>query len=370
MRQGGFMSEEKKGTAKKASSKAKRIALIVAASLVGVSAASVLSAITIYDSVFERYERPDYALYPGLYSYERVADRLPRETFRIPSGDVMLQAYYYPSENARGLIVLAHGFHAGADDYLPLILAMVEREYAVLTYDVTGVYSSEGESVVGMCQSLRDLDCVLTYAGREERFSAMAKFVIGHSWGGYAASSVLALHSEIQGAALLAPMNNGSQMILEKGEQYAGKVAYSAKPIFDTYQRILFGNYVKYNGVVGINSTDAPILIAQGVDDTVITPDGQSITAHLPELTNPNITLYWGKGSQGSHTGIWHSTEAEEYARVVKSQLKLRELELERALNDEEKKEFYATVDHELYSGVNEELMDLIVQTFEKGLNS
>ena len=361
------MTQEPKG---KKLSKAQKVALIVAASLVGVSFASVLSAVTIYDSFFERYERPQYSLTPGLYCYERVQDRLPREMFTIPSSDLMLQAYYYPSENARGLIVLAHGFHAGADDYLPLILAMVERGYAVLTYDVTGVYSSEGESVVGMCQSLCDLDTVLTFAGKEEPFASMPKFIIGHSWGGYASASVLALHSEVQGVALLAPMNNGTTMMIEKGEQYAGKMAYTAKPIFDVYQKILFGEYVKYNGVMGINSTDAPVLIAQGVDDTVITPDGQSITAHLSEITNPNVTLYWGKGSQGSHTGIWHSAEAEEYARVVKSQMKLRELELGRALSDEEKAQIISTVDHELYSAVNEELMDLIVETFDKGLTA
>ena len=356
------------GEEKKISSKAKRIAMIVAASLVGVSVTTVISAICVYDSFFERYERPDYALYPGLYCYERVAESLPRELLKIPSGENMLQGYYYPSPSAKGLVVLAHGFHAGADDYIPLILEIVKRGYAVLTYDVTGTYSSEGESIIGMCQSVCDLDRVLTFAAKEAPFSEMPKFVLGHSWGGYAASSVLALHSEVRAAVLLAPMNNGVTMMVEKGEQYAGKLAYTGKPIMDTYQRILFGNYVKYNGVAGINSTDIPILIAQGVDDTVITPDGQSITAHLGELTNPNVTVYWGKGSQGSHTGIWHSDASEEYQRVVKSELKLRELTLGRALTDEEKKEFYSSVDHALYSEVNGELLDLIIQTLNQGL--
>lgn len=349
--------------------RAKRIAIVVAASLVGVSVTTVLSTICIYDSFFDRYERPDYALYPGMYCYDRFGGSLPRETFNIPSGDNMLMAYYYPAENSRGLAVLAHGFHSGADDYLPLIKAVVERGFSVLTYDITGVYSSGGDGMVGMCQSLRDLDRVLTFAGEDERFAPMPKFVIGHSWGGYAASSALALHSEIKAAALIAPMNNGATVMLEKGEQYAGKVAYAAKPIFGSYQRILFGDYVNYNGVVGINSTTAPVLIAQGIDDTVITPNGQSVTAHLDELTNPNVTLYWGKGSQGSHTGIWHSVESEEYQRQISSCIKKMEMELDRELTSNEKAEIYATVDHNLYSEVNPELIDLIIQTFEKGLN-
>lgn len=350
-------------------SKAKRIAAVIAASLVGVSVTTVLTTICIYDSFFDRYYRPDYSLYPGMYCYDRFGGSLPRETFSIPSGDNMLAAYYYPAEASRGLAVLAHGFRSGADDYLPLIKAVVDRGYSVLTYDVTGVYSSGGDSMIGMCQSLRDLDRVLTFAGKDHRFASMPKFVIGHSWGGYAASSVLALHSEVKAAALIAPMNNGATVMLEKGEQYAGKVAYAAKPIFASYQKILFGDYVNYNGVVGINSTDVPVLIAQGVDDTVITPDGQSVTAHLDELTNSSVTLYWGKGSQGSHTGIWHSVESEEYQRQIAGCIKKMEMELGRELTSSEKAEIYATVDHNLYSQVNLQLIELIIQTFEKGLN-
>ena len=363
------MPKENNAKAEASRSKAKRIAAVIAASLVGVSVTTVLTTICIYDSFFDRYYRPDYSLYPGMYCYDRFDGRLPRETFNIQSGDNMLMAYYYPAESSRGLVVLAHGFRSGADDYLPLIKAVVERGFSVLTYDVTGVYSSEGDSMIGMCQSLCDIDRVLTFAGKDERFASMPKFVLGHSWGGYAASSVLALHGEIKGAALIAPMNNGATVMLEKGEEHAGKIAYSAKPIFAGYQRMLFGDYVNYNGVVGINSTDVPVLIAQGVDDTVITPNGQSITAHLDELTNPNVTLYWGRGVQGSHTGIWHSVESEEYRQQIDECVKKMEGELDRKLTDSERAEIYSTVDHELYSAVNPELVDLIIQTFEKGLS-
>ena len=362
------MSEKKSVKNTKTKARAKRIAMVAAASLVGISVTTITATICVYDTFFERYERPNYAIYPGLYSYDRISNSLKRETFRIPSGDNKLAAYLYRAVGSNRLVVLAHGFHAGADDYLPLIEAIVNRGYSVLTYDVTGVYSSEGESGIGMCQSLVDLDNVLNFVRDDPRFASMAKLLIGHSWGGYAAASALALHPEVRAAALIAPMNDGSNIMVEKGEQYVGKPSKTAKPVFDAYQRILFGDYVKYNGVVGINSTDAHILIAQGLDDKVITQDGQSITAHLDELTNPNVTLYWGMGSQGSHTGIWHSVESEEYRRVVACQVNKRQLELKRNLTEEELSEIYATVDHRLYSGVNTELVDLIIKTFENGL--
>ncbi|MBR5279338.1 MAG: hypothetical protein IKU26_00005, partial [Clostridia bacterium] len=99
---------------------AKTIAIVTAA-VVGISAISIAQTIAIYDSFFPRYERPDPALTPGMYIYERFEGSLPRETFSIPSGDNQLAAYYYAVENPRALAVTVHGRHAGGDDLLPLI---------------------------------------------------------------------------------------------------------------------------------------------------------------------------------------------------------------------------------------------------------
>ena len=346
----------------------KKVAIAVLASLAGVSVTEVAAAVVAYDAIFPRYERPDYRITAGLYDYSRISDVLPREVMRYPSREAELCGYYYAVENPRGLVVVAHGFHAGADEYLPIIEVMVQAGYAVFTYDVTGTYDSEGDSVIGMCQSLIDLDYALNFVKNNAIGRGLPIFLIGHSWGGYAAASVMALHPDVKGCALLAPMYNGATMMVEKGEQYVGKLAYMSKPVFDVYQRMLFGDYVKYNGVMGISATTANVLIAQGIDDAVITMDGQSITAHRGEITNPNVTYYFGRGSQGSHTGIWHSDAAEEYARKLQSDIKRFEIENGRKMTYEEQVAFYGTVDHRLYSEVNGELMALILATFEKGL--
>ena len=360
-------TEAKSGAKEK---RLKKIVAIVAASLVGINVAGIAATISGYDAYFKRYERPDYSLYPGLYCYDRVKDTLEREVFTIKSGENDLAAYYYPAENAEGLVVLAHGIHAGADDYIPLIEAIVDGGFAVLTYDVTGNYNSGGDSVIGMCQSLCDIDVVLDYARDTAPFCDMPKLVIGHSWGGYAAGSALALHSEICAAVLLAPMNDGTTIMVETAERYAGEIAYTAKPIFDVYQKYLFGDYVNYNALIGINSTTVPVLIAQGTSDDIITHDGLSVTAHLDEITNPNVTVYWGEGYQGSHTGIWHSDDAEAYVKAVADDIAAKEAALGRSLTNEELAEYYSTVDHRRYSDVNKELIDLILATFRDGVEN
>ena len=279
-----------------------------------------------------------------------------------------MKGYYYPSAQSKGIVVVAHGYHAGADDYIPLIEYMVNNHYSVFTYDMTGTYDSEGDNLVGWCQSLVDIDYALQYISRTEPYSSQPLFLIGHSWGGYAVTSVLSIHKNIRACVGIAPMNNGSTIMMEKGEQYVGKIANMPKPIISVYQKLLFKDYVQYNGVKGINSVDIPILIAQGIEDTTITYGEQSIMAHKNEITNPNVRYYEGLGLQGGHDSVWHSVDSIVYQNEVKSQLKKLELQKKDQLTVEEQREFYKLVDHALYSQINQQLMEQIIDMFNEAL--
>ena len=342
----------------------KKIVTALLASMTGFSGAVIGASVLAYDACFPRYERPDYAVTAGNYYYERVRAHLPRKEFTFPSRSATLKGYYYPTATARGLVVVAHGYHAGADDYVPLIEYFVQNGYNVFSYDVTGTYDSEGEGNVGWCQSLVDLDYALTFIQKTAPYSGQKLYLVGHSWGGYAVSSVLSLHKEVRACACIAPMNNGSTIMLEKGEQYVGKAAKAPAPIINAYQKLLFKDYTKYSGVLGINSVDIPVLIAQGVNDNVITYNGQSIMAHKDELTNPNVRYYVGKGLQGGHDSVWHSMESIVYQNEVESERRLLEMQKGGKLSYEQEAEFTSTLDHDLYSAVNVELMQQILEMF------
>ena len=363
------MSAEKNNVASKKNNKTAKAIAAVTAVLVGVSATSIISAVTAYDAFFPRYERPDYALYPGMYSYVRYEGSLPRKTFYIPSGENSLCAYYYPVDNPRALAVVVHGIHAGADDLLPIIERLAEEGYAVLSYDATATYSSTGDDGIGMCQFIRDLDSVLNYLSSDTMFSNMPVVLIGHSLGGNAVASNLALHSEVKAAVCISAMNDASTLMVETSRKYVDNIAYTIQPIFEVYQNYLFGEFTEYNAVRGINSTDIPVLIAQGMNDDVIPNDTLAVTAYLDEITNPNVSLYYADGLQGTHTGIWHSLDAEEYALQVNKELAKKESEKGRELTYEEKAEFYSKIDHRRYSAVNEELFSQILKTFENGIS-
>lgn len=347
--------------------KAKTISLI--ATLTGLSTAVCIGAVTLYDSFFKRQEKKELYAYYGEFDYSRVKDKINRQLFTFKSGKNTLQGYFYEALNSKGIVVVSHGMHAGADDYLPFIIYLVEHQYSVFTYDSTGTYLSEGKSTIGMCTPLVDLDYALRFLNERTEFKEKPIFLFGHSWGGYAATSVLSIHKNIKACAAIAPFNSGYTLIMEKGEQYAGKFAGGLPKVFlEVYQAYLFKDYIKYSGVKGINDTNIPVLIAHGIDDKIIDIDYQSIISHKDEIRKENVYYYIGEGLQSGHNTILHSENAIKYQEYINKKYKQIKKELDRELTKEEKIDFCNLVDHRLYSEVNFELMDQIISLYDKTL--
>jgi alpha-beta hydrolase superfamily lysophospholipase len=337
----------------------------------GLQIGTILGAKALYDSFFPRYEKRDINTVFGEFDYSRVDEKLPRTTFFFPSGPWKLQGYFYPCYGTKKMVVVCHGMRACSDDYLPFIAYFVRSGYAVFSYDCQGTCASEGDSTVGMCTPLVNLDHALTYIKNDRQLSQYQLYLFGHSWGGYAVTSVLSLHKNICGCAAVAPFNSGYTLIAEKGEQYAGSLTDSLaggfpKNFLNTYQAMLFKDYTKFDAVKGINSTDMPVLIAHGTRDSVISFQHQSVISHKDEIRQKNVTYYVGTDAHGGHNTILHSERAVAYQKQVEQELKQLKKECDRELTQAEKAAFCKRVDHALYSEVNTELMQAIVDMFNK----
>ena len=350
---------------KKGSKIKKKVLLATAAALTGPSATAVVGATFGYDAMLGRYDRPDYALTAGVRCLSRVKSNLQRELRSFCSDEVRLQGYYYPARAPKGLTVVCHGIHAGADDYLPIVEYMVKAGYSVFAFDYKGTYDSDGEGTVGMCESLVDLDHALDYVESQREFDNLPITLIGHSWGGYAVASVLPLHKRVAACATIAAPNNGYTLILEKGEQYAGLLASKGIPqaFLNVYQKILFGKYTEFDSVQGINSADIPVLIAHGDSDNVIDINLQAIYAHKDEIRKDKVEYYCATGLQGGHDTVWHSKASAQYRREMDG--KIKAVKKDKDMPYEEKVAFFDTIDHRLYSEVNAELMKKIVKRFD-----
>lgn len=355
------MNENDDEKKEKLSSKAK-IAIGAIATTAGIGAA-IFGATSLYNSIFSRYERPNYDEKVGIYNYALVQRNLPREEISFYSDNVRLQAYYYKVQNPKGLVIISHGLHAGGDDYLPIVIFFHQNNYNVFSYDYKGTYNSEGKSTVGMSESLVDLDYAIRFIKTDSRFSGLKIFLVGHSWGAFASAAVLSLQKGISGAACIAGFNNGYTLIREKGFQYGGELASEGLPrmFLDTYQKYLFKDYAKYDAVSGINSSQIPVFIAHGENDKVIDFQLQSIIRHANEFRNPKVQYYIGKGLQSGHDSIWHSENSIKYQKEVDKKLK----EISKNGTENDKINYCKTVNNELYSEINYDLFNKILTMFD-----
>ena len=319
-----------------------------------------------YEKMFGRYERPDYSVTPGLRTYERVADRLPRQRFTFRSDDVECAGYFYPAKPSKGLVAFAHGLHAGADDYLSVFEFFVKNGYSVIAFDTKGTYDSKGNSTVGLSEALVELDHLLDLVKEEPTLSKFPLFVCGHSCGGGAVTAVLSLHPEIRGCTGIAAMKDANQMIVGKGFIYSSILGLPEQVMttafLESQQKKLFGDYTECNGVRGINDTTCPVLLAHGIKDLVIEyPSPISLISHKKELRKENVFYYTGMGNS-----VWRSAKAVSYQDQVKKELdKLKKAKGKEWTHDDEAA-FCAGIDHDLYSAVNEELFEKALSTFEK----
>lgn len=339
----------------------------------GLEYGKVLAAKEIYNSFFKRHEKKElYKIY-GEFDYSRVKDKINRTLFNFDTDSARLQGYFYPAKTSKGVVIVCHGMRSGADDYLPFIMYFVNNGYSVFTYDCKGTYASEGNSTVGMCTPLIDLDYAIRYIKNNNELSKQPLYIFGHSWGGYAATSVLALHKNINAVAAIAPFNDAYTLITDKGTQFTGPFSDDfirgfPKDFLDAYQKELFKEYTEYTAVKGINSTDIPVFIAHGDRDFVISFNGQSVISHRKEIRSNNVFYYVTTKEQAGHETILHSLKAIDYQKKVKEMFEDFEDEIDDDLTEEQLTEFCNKIDHSLYSQVNEELMNKVIKLFNSTL--
>ncbi|MBR3966862.1 MAG: alpha/beta fold hydrolase [Clostridia bacterium] len=135
-------------------------------------------------------------------------------SFKSSEGNA-LKGYFYCYENpiSGKLIVFDHGFGGGHKAYMKEIEMLCRKGYTVFSYDHTGCMESEGDGCGGLSHSLSDLNDCISALKKEERFASCDISVIGHSWGGFSALNITALHPEISHIVVLSGFVSAKEMI-------------------------------------------------------------------------------------------------------------------------------------------------------------
>ncbi len=268
----------------------KRISIIIISILLAFSFISMIATKVIYDSIFVRY---DSDVSPSQKLSEMLSDR---QTFDYEGEENLLRGYLYESaeENKKdALIILAPGFHAGADDYLWQIKSLCDYGWSVFAFDSTGSCESQGESAVGFPQILLDMDATLKYIENNDRFGYNDIVLLGHSRGGYAVCCALKYDYDISAVVSVSGVNSAMEGIMGSSTQYVGNFAYANYGFLWLYQSMLFGtDTANVSADEEINQSDVPVLIVHGNNDEDVPIDRFSIISHSDEINSETVEYY------------------------------------------------------------------------------
>ncbi len=232
-------------------------------------------------------------------------------------------------------------------------------------------YIYGGDGTKGLPQSALDLNAALNCIENDAGLNALPRFLIGHSWGGYAVTAVMNFNHKVNGIVSVSGYAEPIEMIYEFAEGVAGNARPLLYPSMWLYNSLTFGEYAGLSAIEGINKTDTPILIIHGTEDTTIGYNDSAIMNKRSKITNPNAEFLTLEGC--THSGMFYTKEALELKDKVKKavgSLKEKysakdEKELAR-LYPEELAEIYSSSDRDRINQPNEEFLSVADEYFNR----
>ena len=282
----------------------KRVLIIILAVLTVHCAGSMVATKLIYDSIFSRYSAEVAEPAPELHATVDL-----RECFFYDYEDLTLAGYLYrcPSDTARDtLVVLAPGFHAGAQDYLWQTKALLDRGWSVFAFDPSGSCESSGSSYVGFPQEILDLNATLDFIEANDRFGYRTIALLGHSRGGYAAGCVLNYGHDVDAVVTVSGVNSAMEGIMGYSTSAVGPLAYGNYGFLWLYQVMLFGRELTdLRAYRQIMDSGVPTLVVHGTADEDFPMDKNSIISHREQICTPAVEyLTCSAPGQNGHTDL------------------------------------------------------------------
>jgi pimeloyl-ACP methyl ester carboxylesterase len=232
---------------------------------------------------------------------------LPFTVHRFRSADgTGLEAWHIPHSQARGLVLMFHGYSASKATLLPDAAALHELTYAVLLVDFRGSGGSDGQETTIGVQEADDVAAAWEYARSHWPDQPAALF--GHSMGSAAILRAVAVHGiEPRGLVLECPFDN---LLHTVGHRFK---AMHLPPFPLAHLLVLWGGVQHgFNGF-GHNPADyarnvsCPVLLLHGQNDVRV--NRSEVEAILANLRGEKqLAELEGVGHDGYVTGspeVW-----------------------------------------------------------------
>lgn len=197
---------------------------------------------------------------------------IDRKDISVKTKKGTLRGYVY-NENGiikDKIIILAHGLMSNVDAYNQEICYFAKNGYTVVALNNLGVENSDRKSMLGFSQGLYSLDHVCKYV--KEEYKDRKIIVIGHSWGGFAASNIPYYHEDIESIILLAPFISIKNLVQGR----VGKSLYFIIPFLILADYFRVGRYSFRNALKSLKNYKGKIILLASKDDKVINFDTNS----------------------------------------------------------------------------------------------
>ena len=331
--------------------------LIILAVIVLIVGAALFLGYSMYSAVFGKRCDGDKNL---KYFTHKDFDSLKAAPIEFPNKNgEMLRGNIYAKAGVQvpdALIVFSHGMGGGHLSYMTEINTFAANGFAVLAYDNTGTFESDGNKIVGFCQGPEDLKAALRFVGAHPTLSKMKIILAGHSWGGYSVCQALGDPDvKVDGAVAFGAPDSGYQVI----SAAIGEKLSFLTPVF----KLLFRLFEGKNATVPCRDTLAkaeptPVLLLQGDEDTIVK---KPISAALAAKDLPHVKALFFKGR---YHNVYQTIASEEYMNGTFA--KIKELKKDKNASEEELSACYKNIDYELITREDPSVIGLVIQFMKK----
>ena len=237
------------------------------------------------------------------YFSEKDFEGLQKSDFCFKNAeDLLLNGgfYYYGEMRTDRILVFDHGFGGGHRSYMREIETLCRGGYTVFSYDHTGCMTSSGGGTKGLGRSLSDLDACFKALKRDERFKNSRFSVLGHSWGGYAAMNISALHPEIEHVVVL----SGFVSVKRQIGCFLRRLPRGYVEAVYAHEQAQNGKYADFDGIKTLKNSDARVLLVYSANDPLVPKDihFDALTAALKDKKNVSFRLEEKKGHNPNYT--------------------------------------------------------------------
>ncbi len=268
-----------------------------------------------------------------------------------------LAGWFYSREgydNTR-LVVFDHGLGGGHRSYMKEIDQLTRHGYLVFTYDHTGCMASAGAHTNGLAQSLSDLDRCLSSLKAAPDVNTEDISVIGHSWGGFAAMNIAALHPDVKRVVGFAGFVSVEEMVKQSFHGILGVYRGAMMKL----EREANPQYSAYRAEETLANTTAKVLLFHSRDDGTVSCKRHfgALTRALEGKENITFVTVENRGHNPNYT-----EDAVAYKQLLYKAMK----KLPREMTEDEKTAFRTSFDWDRMTAQDDEVWSRVFAFLSK----